>query len=79
MRNRTRKGNKVAVVGEVSASSRLTARNVKFLTPKRQQRIWESDAPPEEPVKKPLRKGQDYPQHVVSEANLSHMFVKLEE
>ena len=45
-----RKGNKVAVVGEVSASAytsrdgkahaslRLTARNVEFLTPKQQQR-----------------------------------------
>lgn len=43
------------------------------------QRRWESDAPPEEPAKKPSRKGQDYPQHVVSEANFSHMFVKLDE
>lgn len=43
------------------------------------QRRWESDAPPEEPAKKPSRKGQDYPQHAVSEANLAHMFVKLDE
>lgn len=43
------------------------------------QRRWESDAPPEEPAQKPSRKGQDYPQHVVSEADLSHLFLKLDE
>lgn len=35
--------------------------------------------PPEQPVKKSSRNGQGYPQRVVNEANLAHLFVKLEE
>ena len=41
------------------------------------QRRWESDAPPEEPAKKPSRKGTDYPQHVFQEEDLKHLFYDL--